>query len=99
MKVENTAIATGSNRAKESINKVLDSIDFGKIAVFENKEVLLSIASGSEEMTIDEIGEINDVIQARAGCRVNVVMDVREDLALGLALAVTVIIEDVVKLK
>lgn len=99
MKVEKTAIAIGINRAKESIIKVLDSREFNKIAIFENKEVILSIASGSEDVTIDEIGEINDILQARANFRAKIVMSVGEDLSLGSALAVTVIIEDVIKLK
>jgi cell division protein FtsZ len=53
--------------------------------------VLLLIVSGSQEITIDEIGEINEYIQAEAGNNANIIMGVGEDSALGEAIAVTVI--------
>jgi cell division protein FtsZ len=42
------------------------------------KNVLL-IVSGSNEITIDEIGEINDHIQNEAGHNANIIMGVGED--------------------
>ena len=54
------------------------------------KNVLLLIVSGEEEITIDEIGEINDFIQTEAGNNTNVVMGVGEDLELG-NISVTII--------
>jgi cell division protein FtsZ len=44
---------------------------------------LLLIVSGSNEITIDEIGEINDHIQAEAGYNANIIMGVGEDETLG----------------
>ena len=55
------------------------------------QNVLLLIVSGSQEITIDEIGEINDHIQAQAGHGANIIMGVGEDEALGEAIHVTVI--------
>jgi cell division protein FtsZ len=55
------------------------------------KNVLLLIVSGSEEITIDEIGEISDHIQDEAGHSANIIMGVGEDEDLGDAIAVTVI--------
>src|SRR5690606_17249483 len=55
------------------------------------KNVLLLIVSGSNEITIDEIGEINDHIQTEAGHSANIIMGVGEDETLGEAIAVTVI--------
>ena len=52
---------------------------------------LLLIVSGSQEITIDEIGEINDHIQIEAGHGANIIMGVGEDEDLGEAIAVTVI--------
>ena len=55
------------------------------------KNVLLLIVSGNQEITIDEIGEINDHIQAEAGYGANIIMGVGEDEKLGEAISVTVI--------
>jgi cell division protein FtsZ len=55
------------------------------------KNVLLLIVSGAQEITIDEIGEINDHIQIEAGYGANIIMGVGEDESLGEAIAVTVI--------
>jgi len=52
---------------------------------------LLLIVSGSHEITIDEIGEINDYIQTEAKTNVDIIMGVGEDEALGEAISVTVI--------
>ena len=86
-----SSIATGDNRAKEAIISALDSplLDDNKIAGAKN--VLLLIVSGSNEITIDEIGEINDHIQSEAGHGANIIMGVGEDETLGEAIAVTII--------
>ena len=55
------------------------------------KNVLLLIVSGKEEITIDEIGEINDHIQQEAGHGANIIMGVGEDESLEEAISVTVI--------
>ena len=49
------------------------------------------IVSGSEEITIDEIGEISDHIQDEAGHSANIIMGVGEDVSLEGAIAITVI--------
>ena len=83
--------ASGSNRAKEAIENALDSPLLNDNKITGCKNVLLLIVSGSEEITIDEIGEINDFIQAEAGNHTNIIMGVGEDETLGNAVAVTVI--------
>ena len=55
------------------------------------KNVLLLIVSGSQEITIDEIGEINDFIQMEAGFNANIIMGVGEDEALEDSVSVTII--------
>ena len=52
---------------------------------------MLLIVSGSQEITIDEIGEINDHIQDEAGHGANIIMGVGEDEALEDSIAVTII--------
>jgi len=86
-----SAQATGATRAQDAISKALDSplLNDNKITGAQN--VLLLIVSGSEEITIDEIGEINDHIQAEAGHSANIIMGVGEDEALDEAISVTII--------
>lgn len=86
-----SATATGENRAKEAIISALDSPLLNDNKISGAKNVLLLIVSGSSEITIDEIGEINDHIQAEAGYNANIIMGVGEDEALGEAVAVTII--------
>ncbi|WP_343487678.1 cell division protein FtsZ [Allomuricauda sp. d1] len=86
-----SAMATGSNRANEAITKALDSPLLNDNKITGAKNVLLLIVSGSQEITIDEIGEINDHIQIEAGHGANIIMGVGEDEDLGEAIAVTVI--------
>lgn len=86
-----SAISAGSARANEAIMKALDSPLLNDNKIQGAKNVLLLIVSGSQEITIDEIGEINDHIQIEAGHGANIIMGVGEDEGLGEAIAVTVI--------
>lgn len=86
-----SAMASGSSRAQEAITKALDSPLLNDNKITGAKNVLLLIVSGSQEITIDEIGEINDHIQIEAGHGANIIMGVGEDEDLGEAIAVTVI--------
>ena len=86
-----SSIATGSGRANEAIMKALDSPLLNDNKISGAKNVLLLIVSGSQEITIDEIGEINDHIQVEAGHGANIIMGVGEDPDLGESIAVTVI--------
>lgn len=86
-----SAIAMGENRAKEAIVAALDSPLLNDNKISGAKNVLLLIVSGTNEITIDEIGEINDHIQAEAGYNANIIMGVGEDETLGDAIAVTII--------
>jgi len=86
-----SSTASGTNRAPEAIMKALDSPLLNDNKITGAKNVLLLIVSGSQEITIDEIGEINDHIQAEAGYGANIIMGVGEDDALEEAIAVTII--------
>tara|TARA_B100000886_G_scaffold230507_1_gene160852 strand:- start:186 stop:2147 length:1962 start_codon:yes stop_codon:yes gene_type:complete len=86
-----SACASGSNRAQEAIIKALDSPLLNDNKINGSKNVLLLIVSGSDEITIDEIGEINDYIQTEAGNQTNIIMGVGEDENLGNEISVTII--------
>lgn len=86
-----SATAIGENRAKEAIVSALDSPLLNDNKITGAKNVLLLIVSGTNEITIDEIGEINDHIQAEAGFNANIIMGVGEDETLGDSIAVTII--------
>jgi cell division protein FtsZ len=86
-----SATASGQNRAQEAITKALDSPLLNDNKINGAKNVLLLIVSGSVEITIDEIGEINDYIQSEAKSNVDIIMGVGDDAELGEAIAVTVI--------
>ncbi len=86
-----SATATGENRAKEAIVSALDSPLLNDNKISGAKNVLLLIVSGANEITIDEIGEINDHIQTEAGHNANIIMGVGEDDTLGDSIAVTII--------
>ena len=86
-----SATASGQDRAKEAIRKALDSPLLNDNKITGAKNVLLLIVSGAQEITIDEIGEINDHIQDEAGHGANIIMGVGEDEALEDSIAVTII--------
>ncbi|TRX22509.1 cell division protein FtsZ [Flavobacterium franklandianum] len=86
-----SAVSTGENRAKEGIISALDSPLLNDNKIAGAKNVLLLIVSGSDEITIDEIGEINDYIQAEAGHNANIIMGVGEDESLGESISITII--------
>ena len=85
------ASSSGSNRANDAITKALDSPLLNDNRITGAKNVLLLIVSGNEEITIDEIGEINDYIQDQAGYGANIIMGVGEDPELFDSISVTVI--------
>ncbi len=86
-----SATASGNERAHVAITKALDSPLLNDNKIKGAKNVLLLIVSGTEEITIDEIGEVSDYIQAEAGNSANIIMGVGEDATLEGAIAITVI--------
>ena len=86
-----SAKESGTSRAKNAIVKALDSPLLNDNKITGAKNVLLLIVSGVNEVTLDEIGEINDFIQAEAGFEANIIMGIGEDHELGDAIAVTIV--------
>ena len=86
-----SSVSSGENRAKEGIIAALDSPLLNDNKITGAKNVLLLIVSGTNEITIDEIAEINEHIQYEAGSNANIIMGVGEDDSLGDSIAVTII--------
>jgi cell division protein FtsZ len=86
-----SAVASGTNRSQIAIEKALDSPLLNDNKIKGAKNVLLLIVSGTDEITLDEIGEINDHIQAEAGNSANIIMGVGDDEKLEDSISVTVI--------
>tara|TARA_B110000977_G_scaffold64862_1_gene88291 strand:+ start:9403 stop:11319 length:1917 start_codon:yes stop_codon:yes gene_type:complete len=86
-----SAKEAGIDRAKTAIVKALDSPLLNDNKITGAKNVLLLIVSGTNEVTLDEIGEINDFIQDEAGYDANIIMGIGEDEELGDAIAVTIV--------
>ncbi|MCU0350273.1 MAG: cell division protein FtsZ [Flavobacterium sp.] len=86
-----SATATGETRAKDAIVAALDSPLLNDNKITGAKNVLLLIVFGTVEITMDEMGEINEYIQAEAGYSANIIMGAGEDPNLGEAVSVTII--------
>ncbi len=86
-----SATASGENRAIDAISNALDSPLLNNNHIKGAKNVLLLIVSGNEEITIDEIGEINDFIQQEAGGSANIIMGIGEDEKLESEVSVTIV--------
>ena len=86
-----SATATGPNRGEEAVAKALDSPLLNDNKIIGAKNVLLLVVSGRDEVTIDEIGIINEHIQREAGHGANIIMGIGEDASLDEDISVTVI--------
>ena len=71
-----SAGSSGEKRAIKAVSNALDSPLLNDNSIRGAKNVLLLILSGSSEVTIDEIGLINDYIQETAGNNVNIIMGI-----------------------
>lgn len=86
-----SSIASGPNKAQDAIMAALDSPLLNDNKISGAKNVLLLIVSGDDEITVDEIGIINDHIQSESGNNTNIIMGIGEDENLGENISVTVI--------
>jgi cell division protein FtsZ len=88
-----SATASGEARAANAIRQALDSPLLNDNQIRGAKNVLLLIVSGTDEqeITIDEIGEVNDHIQNEAGGNANIIMGIGQDDNLNGAISVTII--------
>lgn len=61
------ATCQGTNRAVRAVEKALTSPLLNNNDIRGAKNILLNITSGADEITMDEIGEITDYVQEKAG--------------------------------
>jgi cell division protein FtsZ len=62
-----SAVGTGENRALAAVEEALNSPLLNNNNIEGAQNILLNVTSGAEEITMDEIGQITDYIQSRAG--------------------------------
>lgn len=86
-----SAAAEGDNRAIRAVEAALDSPLLNDNVIEGARYILLNITSGNAEVTMDEVGEINDFIQAQAGNSADIIMGIGKDASLGDKVGVTVI--------
>ncbi len=89
--VMGTGVASGEGRALSAVEKALNSPLLNNNDIRGAKNILLNINSGDVEVTMDEIGEITDYIQRKAGNNADLIWGNGEDNTLGDQISVTVI--------
>jgi cell division protein FtsZ len=83
--------ATGENRAMQAVTEALKSPLLNDNDIEGARNILLNITSGNEEITMDEIGQVTDFIQSRAGDNADIIWGNGIDESLGNSISVTVI--------
>ena len=83
--------AEGEDRALKAVEEALNSPLLNNNNIIGAKNILLNITSGEEEVTMDEIGQITDFIQSKAGHDADLIWGNGIDEQLGKEISVTVI--------
>jgi len=83
--------AMGENRAMAAVTEALESPLLNDNDITGAEFVLLNITYGAEAVTMDEVMEVTDYIQDKAGMSAEVIWGYGEDTSLGDDLCVTVI--------
>lgn len=86
-----SASATGDNRAIRAVEAALNSPLLNDNNIEGARYVLLNITSGTEEITMDELGEITDYIQEAAGQTAELITGYGVDQTIGDKVNVTII--------
>lgn len=86
-----SATASGENRAVRAVEMSLNSPLLNDNNIIGARYVLLNIISGSDEITMDELGEITDFIQEAAGQTAEIIKGYGVDASLGDSVSVTII--------
>ena len=86
-----SAKAEGENRAVKAIEEALNSPLLNNNNIDGAKNILLNITSGKREVTMDEIGDITDYVQDKAGNEADLIWGNGVDETLDDEISVTVI--------
>ncbi len=83
--------ASGEDRAVKAIGEALTSPLLNNNDITGAKSILLNITSGTEEISMDEVGEITDFVNQAANKSALVIWGTGSDESLGDAISVTII--------
>lgn len=86
-----TGIASGENRAMDAVKLALQSPLLDNQEIKGTKNILLNIISGTEEITIGEIGEIIEYLQMEAGQEADIIWGNGYDESIGDQISVTIL--------
>jgi len=86
-----SAMAEGEDRALKAVKAALASPLLNENQITGAKNILLNITSGSEEVLMDEIGQISSYIQDEAGLTADMILGTSFDESIGANLSVTII--------
>lgn len=86
-----TGISSGKDRAAEAVEKALNSPLLNNNDIRGAKNILLNITSGTQEVTMDEVGVITDYLQNKAGFEADLIWGNGKDESLGEEISVTLI--------
>ena len=85
------AIAEGEDRAIKAIEEAMNSPLLDDNDINGATNILLHIVSGTADITMDEISEITEFVQAESGNEADVIWGLGEDESLGSNIGITVI--------
>ncbi|OFY20015.1 MAG: cell division protein FtsZ [Bacteroidetes bacterium GWF2_33_38] len=83
--------ADGDGRALKAIKTALTSPLLNNNDIRGAQNILLNVTSGSEEITMDEVGQITDYVQDAAGSMADIIWGNGYDESLGNKISVTII--------
>lgn len=86
-----SAIAEGEDRAIKAIEEALSSPLLNDNQIKGTNNILLYLASGEEELTMDEVTEITDYIQNEAGQNAEIIWGNGIDNSLGKCISITLV--------
>ncbi|MGZ3902063.1 MAG: cell division protein FtsZ [Bacteroidia bacterium] len=86
-----TAVASGERRAVRAVEQALNSPLLNDNNIRGARHVLLNIMSGSDDISMDEFGEITDYIQEASGYTAELITGYGIDSSLGDNVGVTII--------
>ncbi len=86
-----SGIADGENRATKAVEEAMSSPLLNDSNIDGARNILLYISSGSEEVSMDEVTEITDYIQSKAGQNADIIWGNGRDESLGTAISITLV--------
>ena len=86
-----TGVAQGEDRAVKAVQQALTSPLLNDNDINGTENILLNITSGTNEITMDEIGEIADFVNSEVGSSPNIIWGTGFDEKLGESISITII--------